>query len=201
MDLVKDDGYTYFTDFAELERASRGTCNGRLILAVICDDHKKGQTVCMSSGLMEICLKTLKRQLFQTPGRRSSCVGCVCAGKLGNNPEGQKAACSTRRTNCWRVCALILLRPLERRLRMRLVRSFWSKRPTTQNSGGEIQELMRDVNVIPCTFTIPQPRRRTCAFFCERHNRDGTRHNPRRFKMSTMRSMVRMNMVPFKRRQ
>ena len=134
VDLVKDDGYTYFIRFLQSSNVPvEERAMAAFILAVICDDHKKGQTVCMSSGLMEICLENIKEAALPDTGSPFFLRWlCLCLGKLWeDNPEGQKAAVASRRTNCWRVCPLILLRTLGRRLRMRLVHSFWSKRPTT----------------------------------------------------------------------
>ena len=156
VDLVKDDGYVLHTIFAELERASRGRAMAAFILAVICDDHKKGQTVCMSSGLMEICLENIKEAALPDTGSPFFLRWlCLCLGKLWeDNPEGQKAACSTRRTNCWRVCPLILLRTLGRRLRMRLVHSFWSKRPTTPRI---VEEKYRNSCEMSASSLVPSP--------------------------------------------
>jgi len=98
VDLVKDDGYTYFIRFL---RSSNVPVEERamaaFILAVICDDHKKGQAVCMSSGLMETCLENIREAALPDIGSPFFLRWlCLCLGKLWeDNIEGQKAACST----------------------------------------------------------------------------------------------------------
>ena len=158
VDLVKDDGYTYFIRFLQSSNVPvEERAMAAFILAVICDDHKKGQTVCMSSGLMEICLENIKEAALPDTGSPFFLRWlCLCLGKLWeDNPEGQKAACSTeahkllaslsthpspdtRAAAAYALGTLVLVETSD----------------DTKNSGGEIQELMHEMST---SSLVPSP--------------------------------------------
>eukprot|EP00951_Prasinocladus_malaysianus_P025105 scaffold219239_cov22-Prasinocladus_malaysianus.AAC.1 len=62
VDLVKDSGHLYFIKFLDstdpaISATSRAMA--AFVLAAICDNHPKGQTLCASSGLLGVCLSNL----------------------------------------------------------------------------------------------------------------------------------------------
>lgn len=95
-DLVKDDGHAYFIRFLSSSNVPvEERAMAAFILAVIANGHEKGQTVCMASGLMDICLSNIPRAA--TPEHGSPFFLrwlCLCLAKLWEgNLDGQKAAC------------------------------------------------------------------------------------------------------------
>lgn len=62
VDLVKDNGHLYFIKFLDssdpaITPSSRAMA--AFVLAVICDNHSKGQMLCANSGLLGVCLSLL----------------------------------------------------------------------------------------------------------------------------------------------
>ncbi|ABO96460.1 predicted protein [Ostreococcus lucimarinus CCE9901] len=98
-DLVKDDGHAYFIRFLQSSNVPvEERAMAAFILAVISDGHEKGQTVCMASGLMEICLLNIPEAALPETGSPFFLRWlCLCLGKLWeDNVEAQKAACNAQ---------------------------------------------------------------------------------------------------------
>ena len=94
-DLVKDDGHTYFIRFLQSANVPvEERAMAAFILAVICDGHEKGQTVCASSGLMDICLSNISAASQRETGSPFFLRWlCLCLGKLWeDHAEAQLAA-------------------------------------------------------------------------------------------------------------
>ncbi|KAL6753623.1 raptor N-terminal caspase like domain-containing protein [Haematococcus lacustris] len=97
VDLVKDNGHTYFITFLDavdpgVELSSRAQAT--FVLAAICDNHPKGQRLCTESDLLLRLLNWL-RQLFPpqvpfpTPGHGLLLKWlCLCLGKLCQDNPG-----------------------------------------------------------------------------------------------------------------
>ncbi len=96
-DLVKDNGHVYFVNYLNLQedRPSRSCAQAAFVLAVVCDSHPRGQTLCMQANLLATLLR-----LLSAPGNspvhghtdfNSRDTGllvkwlCLCLGKLCHN--------------------------------------------------------------------------------------------------------------------
>ncbi|CAA3001292.1 regulatory-associated of TOR 1 [Olea europaea subsp. europaea] len=61
VDLVKDDGHTYFIRFLDsVEAYPEQRAMAAFVLAVIVDGHRWGQEACIEAGLIHVCLKHLQ---------------------------------------------------------------------------------------------------------------------------------------------
>lgn len=98
-DLVKDDGHTYFIRFLQNANVPvEERAMAAFILAVISDGHEKGQSVCLASGLMDICLSNIQEAAQPDVGSPFFLRWlCLCLGKLWeDNLEAQRAACNVQ---------------------------------------------------------------------------------------------------------
>lgn len=98
-DLVKDDSYNYFVRFLQSSSVPvEERAMAAFILAVICDGHEKGQSVCLASGLLNICLSNIHDAAQPETGSPFFLRWlCLCLGKLWEeNFEAQKVACSAK---------------------------------------------------------------------------------------------------------
>ena len=98
-DLVKDDGHTYFIRFLQSANVPvEERAMAAFILAVISDGHDRGQSVCLASGLMDICLSNIQETARPDAGSPFFLRWlCLCLAKLWeDNLEAQKAACNAQ---------------------------------------------------------------------------------------------------------
>ncbi|GAB2272105.1 Regulatory-associated protein of TOR 1 [Dionaea muscipula] len=85
VDLVKDGGHTYFIRFLDgLEAYPEQRAMAAFVLAVIVDEHRRGQQACIEAGLLHVCLKHLQAS---TPNDAQSEPLflqwlCLCLGKM-----------------------------------------------------------------------------------------------------------------------
>ncbi|GMH10001.1 hypothetical protein Nepgr_011842 [Nepenthes gracilis] len=85
VDLVKDGGHTYFIRFLDsLEAYPEQRAMAAFVLAVIVDEHRRGQRACIEAGLLHVCLKHL---LASTPNDAQTEPLfvqwlCLCLGKM-----------------------------------------------------------------------------------------------------------------------
>lgn len=91
VDLVKDNGHTYFIKFLDgMEAFPEQRAMAAFLLAVIVDGHRRGQEACIEAGLIHVCLRHL-----QTPNDAHAEPLylqwlCLCLGKLWEDfPEAQ----------------------------------------------------------------------------------------------------------------
>jgi len=90
-DLTKDTSFLYFIKFLESSDASsppESKAGAAFILSVICHDHPKGQKVCASAQLMDVCLSALHSSPSNLVSGSSTLLAqwlCLCLGKLWEN--------------------------------------------------------------------------------------------------------------------
>ena len=93
VDLVKDSGHLYFIKYLDSsEPPPTSRAQAAFVLAVICDEHPRGQSLCAGANLLGVCLPHLLHivsQLDHAPEQQLLAKWlCLCAGKLCENmPE------------------------------------------------------------------------------------------------------------------
>ena len=93
VDLVKDGGHLYFIKFLDSnDPPPTSRAQAAFVLAVICDEHPRGQSLCAGANLLGVCLPHLVHivsQLDHAPEQQLLAKWlCLCAGKLCENmPE------------------------------------------------------------------------------------------------------------------
>ncbi|CAM8961889.1 unnamed protein product [Rhodiola kirilowii] len=88
VDLVKDGGHKYFIRFLDSAEAfTEQRTMAAFVLAVIVDGHKRGQEVCIESGLLHVCLRHIGNSTPDDGPAESLFVqwACLCLGKLWEN--------------------------------------------------------------------------------------------------------------------
>ncbi|KAK3119564.1 hypothetical protein QOZ80_9AG0672290 [Eleusine coracana subsp. coracana] len=93
VDLVKDGGHAYFIRFLDsLDAYPEQRAMAAFVLAVIVDGHRKGQEACISSGLIDVCLRHLQPENPHDGQTEPLLLQwlCLCLGKLWEDfPEAQ----------------------------------------------------------------------------------------------------------------
>ncbi|GJM88184.1 hypothetical protein PR202_ga04214 [Eleusine coracana subsp. coracana] len=93
VDLVKDGGHAYFIRFLDsLDAYPEQRAMAAFVLAVIVDGHRRGQEACISSGLIDVCLRHLKPENPHDGQTEPLLLQwlCLCLGKLWEDfPEAQ----------------------------------------------------------------------------------------------------------------
>lgn len=85
-DLVKDGGHAYFARFLDTPNTpSEERAMAAFVLTAVCDNHKKGQQACASSGVLRICLQHLPNAAGPTGSPLLVRWLCLCMGKLWEN--------------------------------------------------------------------------------------------------------------------
>lgn len=85
VDLVKDEGHTYFIRFLDsVEAYPEQRAMAAFVLAVIVDGHKRGQKACVEAGLVHVCLKHLQGSTPNDAQTEPLFLQwlCLCLGKL-----------------------------------------------------------------------------------------------------------------------
>eukprot|EP00246_Nothoceros_aenigmaticus_P010872 TRINITY_DN2780_c0_g1_i3.p1 TRINITY_DN2780_c0_g1~~TRINITY_DN2780_c0_g1_i3.p1 ORF type:complete len:984 (+),score=169.84 TRINITY_DN2780_c0_g1_i3:2-2953(+) len=100
VDLVKDGGHNYFIKFLDSpdiypEQRSMAA----FVIAVIADNHFRGQQVCVQGGMIQICLSYIQSAHNNADGQVESLLLqwlCLCLGKIwdGNIEGAQSVALS-----------------------------------------------------------------------------------------------------------
>ena len=89
-DLVLDSGQHYFILYRDSNDSTSSTdsrAQAAFVLAVICDKHPRGQSLCAGAGLLGVCLSHLRQSIASLqhgPGRPLLLIKwlCLCLGKL-----------------------------------------------------------------------------------------------------------------------
>ncbi|GJN07180.1 hypothetical protein PR202_ga24985 [Eleusine coracana subsp. coracana] len=93
VDLVKDGGHAYFIRFLDsLDAYPEQRAMAAFVLAVIVDGHRRGQEACISSGLIDVCLRHLQPENPHDGQTEPLLLQwlCLCLGKLWEDfPEAQ----------------------------------------------------------------------------------------------------------------
>jgi regulatory associated protein of mTOR len=91
--LVKDGGHAYFIRFLDsLDAFPEQRAMAVFVLAVIVDGYRKGQEVCISAGLIDVCLRHLQPENPRDGQTEPLLLQwlCLCLGKLWEEfPEAQ----------------------------------------------------------------------------------------------------------------
>ncbi|EPS67272.1 hypothetical protein M569_07504, partial [Genlisea aurea] len=85
VDLVKDAGHTYFIRFLDSpEVFPEQRAMAAFVLAVIVDNHRRGQDACIEAGLIDVCLKHLQGSFSNDAQTEPLFLQwiCLCIGKL-----------------------------------------------------------------------------------------------------------------------
>ncbi|KAK9920305.1 hypothetical protein M0R45_028863 [Rubus argutus] len=85
VDLVKDGGHTYFIRFLDsMEAYPEQRAMAAFVLAVIVDEHRRGQEACIEAGLIHACLKHLQGPTPNETQTEPLFLQwlCLCLGKL-----------------------------------------------------------------------------------------------------------------------
>ena len=90
VDLVKDSGQQYFIQYLDSNDSTSSTdsrAQAAFVLAVICDKHPRGQSLCAGAGLLGVCLSHLRQSMtsLQHGSARPLLLIkwlCLCLGKL-----------------------------------------------------------------------------------------------------------------------
>lgn len=100
VDLVKDSGQQYFIQYLDSNDSTSSTdsrAQAAFVLAVICDGHPRGQSLCAGAGLLGVCLSHLRQSVasLHTNSARPLLLIkwlCLCLGKLCEDmPEVSQA--------------------------------------------------------------------------------------------------------------
>ncbi|KAG1338104.1 regulatory-associated protein of TOR 1 [Cocos nucifera] len=93
VDLVKDEGHTYFIKFLEsMDAYPEQRAMAAFVLAVIVDGHRHGQEACIHVNLIHVCLRHLQLASAHDALTESLLLQwlCLCLGKLWEDfPEAQ----------------------------------------------------------------------------------------------------------------
>ncbi|KAA8517693.1 hypothetical protein F0562_015167 [Nyssa sinensis] len=85
VDLVKDNGHTYFIRFLDsMEAYPEQRAMAAFVLAVIVDGHRRGQDACIEAGLIHVCLRHLQGPTPNDTQTEPLFLQwlCLCLGKL-----------------------------------------------------------------------------------------------------------------------
>lgn len=90
VDLVKDSGQQYFIQYLDSNDSTSSTdsrAQAAFVLAVICDGHPRGQTLCAGAGLLGVCLNHLRQSMASLHKGSAKPLLlikwlCLCLGKL-----------------------------------------------------------------------------------------------------------------------
>ncbi|GAB4856275.1 Regulatory-associated protein of TOR 1 [Ancistrocladus abbreviatus] len=112
VDLVKDGGHTYFIRFLDsLEAFPEQRAMAAFVLAVIVDEHRRGQQACIEAGLMHVCLKHLQACTPNDTQTEPLFVQwlCLCLGKMWE--DFTEAQIMAFQADAPSVCASLLSEP------------------------------------------------------------------------------------------
>jgi len=151
VDLVKDNGHLYFIKFLDSTDSSISMSSRAMaasVLAVICDNHPKGQMLCANAGLLGICLSNLPPSDSVATAAASAPELLkwllLCLGKLCENMPDIAAA--ALRENATSIVALLLSAgdPEVRAAAVFALGSFITTSPASDSPTAALEMTMED---------------------------------------------------------